>query len=423
MDFEFENKDDIVYDDAEMQEEFENFSDEEQDEYEDISSSSKEGYDIMSSSAPKKKKRNVKRIIINSVTSVVLAISILISTMMGWYIGNADSTLQDVPLLQWLFGASKYGDISYEEGGENDDQYEKWKISDNVNVTYFLVVGCDWTSSKQTDVIVVVCMDHKNKTVSMLQIPRDTYTDKYSADGKINSVYVNAREGELKINALRRCLSDQLAIPIDHYILFSIEGAVNVVDAIGGVEMNLKNSIRIEDPLDFGTYYNIGPGKIRMTGKDAIGFMRKRDGTQAEDENYDGSDIGRIKQQRKFYAALFKELLNMSKSELWKIANSCFNQVQTDLTLNETLAFATEAMKLDSKDIHIFGLPGQACSYGLSYYSIHKDDYVTMFNKYFNPYGEKITEEDVGMPELYSIAGYQKNDYWMNTDDSTLDDY
>ena len=419
MDFEFENKEDLT-------EQIET-TDMGNDEFVDISSSSEEEIDIMSSSnpVPKKKERNVKRIVINSVTSAILVICILLTSLMGWYIGNADTSLQKVPILQWLFGSSKYEGIAYDDAGKQESgDFEDIKTSISEDVTYFLVVGCDWTSSKQTDVIVVVCMDHKNKSVSMLQIPRDTYVDNYALDHKINSVYVNAREGELKINALRRCLSNQLGIPIDHYILFSIEGAVNVVDAIGGVKMEFANPIKIEDPLDFGKYYTIGPGEVKLNGKDAIGFMRKRHGNQSEDSNYNGSDIGRVKQQRKFYSALFKELMDMSNGDLWRIANSCFNQVQTNLSLNEALAYASDVKGLEMEDIHIFGLPGQACDYnGVSYYSIHKDDYVDMFNKYFNPYGDPLTMEDIYIPEVYVLAGHAKNEYWMSTDDSTLKDY
>ncbi len=421
MNFDFENKDDFT---------------EEPDEqgFTDISSSSESPAfdefdnfeDVMSFSEKpdEKPKRNKKRIIINSVTSVILAFCVLLTTIMGWYVSNADTSLQKVPILRWLFGSSKYGDISYDDANQVESgDFEELVKSISNDVTYFLVVGCDWTDSKQTDVIVVVCMDHKNNTVSMLQIPRDTYVNG-SPDNKINSVFNSARDGELKINALRRCLSSQLGIPIDHYILFSIEGAVNVVDAVGGVTMNFDNKIKIEDPLKFGKYYTIGPGKVRMSGKDAIGFMRKRRiDSQEEAGDYDGSDIGRVKQQRKFYAALFKELMGMSTTEIWKIANSCFNQIQTDLTMNETVAYALAAKKLSMDNIHIFGLPGQAASYGLSYYSIHKDDYVKCFNQYFNPYGEPITEEQITIPEIYSIAGYQKNEYWMSTEDSTLQEY
>lgn len=419
MDFEFENKDDMpenndipnIKDDFFM---FEDISSETEpegegtDEFEDISSTS--------SNPPRShsKPRNVKRIVLNSVISVVLGISVLMTSLMGWYVGSADSALHDIPLFRWLFG----GDVQNTESEIGD--FEDLKISSSEDVSYFLVVGCDWTSSKQTDVIVVVCMDHKKDTVSMLQIPRDTYVNTLYGGNRINSVFPNAREGELPINALRRCISDQLQIPIDHYVLFSIEGAVNVIDAIGGVEMNLSSKIRIENPLKFGKYYYIGPGKVKLSGKDAIGFMRKRYGNE---EGYNGSDIGRVKQQRKFYAALFNELLKMSKTEIFKVANGCFNQIQTDLTLNETAAFALAAKELDKENIHIFGLPGQACSYGASYYSIHRDEYVEMFNTYFNPYGEPITIDMVKAPDLYLIAGQTKNDYWMPTEDSTLNDY
>ncbi len=417
MNFDFENKDEFIIDEDE-----DTTTPNTLDEFEDISSNSGDGnMDFISSFSDNngKKKVNKTRVIINSVTSVILAISLLLTTVMGWFLASADGSVTDNFLLKLLFGGGNKQQVQEEE----DPGFPELMVSKNKDVTYFLVVGCDWTDTQQTDVIVVVCMDHKNKTVSMLQIPRDTYVGYINAY-KINAVFPNAQQGELKINALRRCLSNQLGIPIDHYILFSIEGAVNVVDAIGGVKMNLPNAIRIEDPLDFGNYYNIGPGEVQLSGKDAIGFMRKRSGDQSEDVNYDGSDIGRVKQQRKFYAALFKELQNMSKGEVFKVANSCFNEIQTDLTLNETVAFAWEAMKLDTENIHIFGMPGQACYYeGISYYSIHRDDYIEIFNKYFNPFDEPITEEDVPCPEIYKMAGYDKNDNWLKPEDSTLDEY
>ena len=417
MNFDFENKDEFIIDEDE-----DTTTPNALDEFEDISSNSGDGnMDFISSFSNNngKKKVNKTRVIINSVTSVILAISLLLTTVMGWFLASADGSVTDNFLLKLLFGGGNKQQVQEEEEGD----FPELVTSNNKDVTYFLVVGCDWTSTQQTDVIVVVCMDHKNKTVSMLQIPRDTYVGYINAY-KINAVFPNAQQGELKINALRRCLSNQLGIPIDHYILFSIEGAVNVVDAIGGVKMNLPNAIRIEDPLDFGNYYNIGPGEVQLSGKDAIGFMRKRSGDQSEDVNYDGSDIGRVKQQRKFYAALFKELQNMSVPEIWKVAYSCFDQIQTDLTLNETVSFALEAMKLDTENIHIFGMPGQACYYeGISYYSIHRDDYIEIFNKYFNPFEEPITEEDVPCAEIYKMAGYDKNDNWLKPEDSTLDEY
>ena len=419
---------------------FEDFSEENKDkpvflgnDFSDISSTSDNTVDISSFSGNSpssgksngKKPRNKKRIIINVTTSVVLVICILMTTLMGWFINNADTSLKDVPILKWLFGSGNYEDIGYDDANKTESgDFADLKLSKSNDVTYFLVVGCDWTSTKQTDVIVVVCMDHKNETCSMLQIPRDTYVEGYAVDGKINSVYMNAKEGELKINALRRCLNNQLGIPIDNYVLFSIKGAVNVVDAIGGVEMNLKNAIKIENPLHFGKYYKIGPGKVTLSGKDAIGFMRKRYGSQDEDENYDGSDIGRVKQQRKFYAALFKKLQKTSTTQIWRIANSCFNQVQTNMTLNETVAYTLAAKALKMKKIHIFGLPGQAATYqGLSYYSIHRDDYLECFNKYFNPHGKKLTMDDFKCPEIYSLAGYDKNNNWLTGDDSTLNEY
>ncbi len=396
MDFDFEPIEEVSFDDEENEDIIE--TEETTDEYEDISSSSlesEEEFDIMSMG--KKKKRNKLRIVLNTVISVVLAISLLLTAGGIFYLNIEDKTVT-----------------------KNNDVFVPPYASASEDVTYFLVVGCDWTETKQTDVIVVVCMDHKKNKVSMLQIPRDTYIN---TGNKINSAYAMAPEGK-RINALCQVLSNELCIPIDQYVMFSIEAAVKVVNALGGVEMKLSSPIRIEDPLKFGKYYYLEPdanGMVNLSGRDAIGFMRKRFGNE---EGYEtGSDIGRIKQQRKFYSALFKKLTQMTPAQVAKIASECMNEVQTSLTYNDAVSYAVEVMKMDIKNIHIFGLPGQGADYyGGSYYSIHKDEYVEMFNKHFNPYGKKITVEDAQMTELHTMNGDQYYQ-WLTNEDSTLEDY
>ncbi len=402
MDFEFQPIEDVDYDDSENEDIIEGGEDSEnssENDFVDISSSSDVGgeddFDLMSMG--KKKKRNKLRVAINVVTSIILAISLLLTA-----------------------GGITYLNIEDETVTNNSEVFIPPHVSSSADVTYFLVLGCDWTETKQTDVMVVVCMDHKKDKVSMLQIPRDTYIN---TGYKINSAYAMAPEGK-RLNAVCQVLSNELQIPIDHYVLFSIEAAVKVVDTLNGVKMKLDYPIRIENPLKFGKYYTLRPdenGYVNLSGKDAIGFMRKRKGNEVGYET--GSDIDRIKMQRKFYAALFKKLTQMSASQVATIASECMDEVQTSLTYNDALAYAYEVMKMNMKDVHIFGLPGQGAWHnGGSYYSIHKDEYVKMFNKHFNPYGDKITVEDVGMTELHTLNG----DYyyeWLTGEDSTLEDY
>ena len=97
MNFDFENKDEFITEDSEETSAPESFS-----EFEDISSNSDDSeMDFVSSFSTDftKKKVNKTRVIINTVTSVILAISILFTTVMGWFLASADGAVTDNFLL------------------------------------------------------------------------------------------------------------------------------------------------------------------------------------------------------------------------------------------------------------------------------------------------------------------------------------
>ena len=95
---------------------------------------------------------------------------------------------------------------------------------------------------------MVVCYQYEQNTANILQIPRDTIVSRDFSDGthKINSVYSNADEGERNIDALIRCLDDQLNIQIDHYATVTLSGLRDIVDTVGGVEIDNPKGMYVE---------------------------------------------------------------------------------------------------------------------------------------------------------------------------------
>lgn len=363
----------------------------------------------------RKKKHNKVRILINTVASLVLAFSILMV--------SATVVLGMHP-------------ITDENGGvETAEGLEDLVTSSHSGVSYVLVIGLD-KSEALTDIILVACIDHEKGTMSLLQIPRDTFVGTDIPTCKVNAVYNNPRSGELKINALRRRLSSAFGIPIDHYVIFTLEGFRNVIDAIGGVDINItqENGIRIENHVD-GTDMVIGPGEVHLDGIMAEGFMRKRYGVRigtatSGEEGYGLGDISRVQQQRVFYAAVAKKLKAMSLASMIKIATTCYDQVSTSMSVSEMLAYAKEVQSIDMESMVIKTVPGQFVNYNagkingnvaLSYYSVIKSEYVAMYNEYFNPYGTQLTESDINVPELHKLLGITETGSVV-TDGGTLGD-
>lgn len=323
---------------------------------------------------------------VNIITSVILTFSVLLSGLMGYYLIISDDNV----------GGLKTGDVV-------SDGYEELDYSENNDATYMLVCGVD-LSEKLTDIIVVVCFDHAKNTISCLQIPRDTFIDYDVPTCKMNAVYGSVRKGESNINALRRKLSSHFGIPIDHYVIFTVDGFMNVVDAVGGVKINItqKGGIKIEDQKTY-QQYTIGPGWVTLDGNAAAGFVRKRHGRET---GYGKGDISRLEAQRLMYVALVKKLKSMGVGTMANVTKSCYNEISTDMTVNQLLGYAKAAKSVEFSNFSVFTLPGQCCTYKkLSMYSLHKQEYVDLYNNNFNPYGEALTVDSIKAIELHTAQG------------------
>ena len=348
----------------------------------------------------RKKKKRVGLIVTNVVTSIVLVLSIL--------------TMSGMVMLNMRFQDQSMGEV--DDGGIVESLTGIVK-STNENVTYFLILGTD-EQNTLTDVIMVGCFDHGNSNLNILQIPRDTYIGSDIPSGKVNAVYGNASKGQSKIEFLIKRINDYFGLPIDHYVLVQLSAFRNVVDAVGGVDIDLPNALEVSDSATY-EFYTIGPGLTHLDGRQAEGFVRNRSGP-----GYASGDMARVEAQRRFYAAFAQKVMNMGLASMVKIVTSCYDQFKTDMSVGQMLGYAKELRQVSMDSINIYAVPGQAGYYtppgmrqNLSYYSIHKDDYVDLINEHFLPYDDPISESDLKIDELHT----QKTQSWIKDGESFSD--
>lgn len=363
-------------------------------EYTDISSNSDSSNEIYSSTGgngidlnsmsrkARKKKVSVPLIVTNVFLSLLLVFSTVVfcgTTYLGKSLADRDKI----------------------DTHEQDD-FENIMVSTDENVAYFLVCGVD-LSENLTDIIMVVCYDLKAKKVNILQIPRDTFIGTDVPTGKVNAVYGHPRTGESKIKCLMRRINTEFGLPLDYYITVTIKGTEKIIDAMGGVDINLKRSYTlIDDTTSPQTKKYFETGKQHLSGQWATALIRHR-------SSYDQGDMGRIKAQRSVYAAIMKKMINIDAVQMFNIVKDCMNDVSTNLTVGQALGYAKEARSLSLKKVKVMSIPGQSGYYNptgaqtLSYYSVHKDKFVQMLNLYFLPYrNTPITAEDIEVRELHS---------------------
>ncbi len=257
-----------------------------------------------------------------------------------------------------------------------------------------LLVGHD-KLAYLADVTMLVSVDTKYNTVSVMQIPRDTYvsTDVYT--GKINatfSTYYSIARGEKAEDPYLEALNDyasllekNLCINIHHVAIMNLDGFKNIVNALGGVDVYVPNAMYYEDP-EQELYIDIPAGEQHLDGAAAEGFVRFRSG-------YVQADLGRVNAQKIFMTAFFNKLKSTIKSVDVATLNSLLDEVEknvhTDLSVSDLLYFAKTALKIDLDKITMMTAPGSVSG---MYYVINRQATLKAINDYFNVYNKDISD-------------------------------
>ena len=171
----------------------------------------------------------------------------------------------------------------------------------------------------------------------------------------------------------------------DKYVLVSVDAFVDIIDAIGGVEVDVPINMYYKDPTQNLTI-NIKKGLQVLDGYDSMGFMRYR-------ATYADGDLGRIKVQHTFVEAVIKKMLTPSTfARIPEISEIILDNLETDLTLGNAIWLGKQMLTMNLEtDVNMHTLPGRADYYdGLSYYFSNEEESLLLINEYYNPYTDPI---------------------------------
>jgi LCP family protein required for cell wall assembly len=212
-------------------------------------------------------------------------------------------------------------------------------------VVTFLLCGIDDESGRglgqRTDVILLVNYDIAAKKINVLQIPRDTYVETTSSH-KINAVYSESKKG---IKGLASEISQMFQVSIDHYATIKMDGFKDLVDAVGGVTVDVKVDI------DWGGGLTLKKGVQTLDGTHAEMLIRER-------HAYNTGDIGRLQTQRSFLAAFVEKVMSLSGTQLLSLIPAALNYISTDMTAAQILGYLDTVKSLQMSNIVMHLLPG-----------------------------------------------------------------
>lgn len=191
-----------------------------------------------------------------------------------------------------------------------DDSDTKNAIRDlkNSNEKFqVLLIGVDSLNNRRSDntrsdVMMLLDVDGDKKRVSLISIPRDSRVD-ISGHGKtkINHAYAYGK-ADLALETMNKTLG----LNVPYYIVVDYEFVKEVVDIVGGIEVNVPMDMDYEDPTaDPPLSIHLKQGLQTLNGDEAMQFLRFRKG-------YKNADLDRVKAQQAFMSAFLGKLKSTS---------------------------------------------------------------------------------------------------------------
>lgn len=244
----------------------------------------------------------------------------------------------------YLIVGAVYNKMTYEEQEGLADGPLK---SDGV--ISVLLIGSDSRDSSsggRSDAMILLTISDRTKTVHMTSLLRDMYVEIPGHDGnRLNAAYAYGG-AEL----LLETINQNLGTSVNRYAVVNFEAFANLVDAVGGVDMELTNeevgwvNAYLNEynelrgmPLETDYLDTSLSGNIHLNGAQALAYCRNR---------YIGTDFGRTQRQRKVLTAVLQKLPVAAVTNPAEIVNGLFGNLTTNLTQVECTQLALSAGKL-----------------------------------------------------------------------------
>ncbi|MFF1991506.1 LytR family transcriptional regulator [Bacillus mycoides] len=239
---------------------------------------------------------------------------------------------------------------------KSDKRDKKVDISDNKPIS-ILLMGVDQedNGTGRSDSLMLFTLNPKTKSMKITSIPRDSYTEivgKGKKD-KINHAYAFGG-----IDMTVKTVENFLNVPVDHYIEVNMAGFKDIVDAVGGVDVN--------NDLEFTSREShFAKGNIHLNGETALKYTRMR----YEDPR---GDFGRQMRQRQVIQAVIKKGASVSSlASYGDVLKAIEKNVKTSLTQDQMFDIQKnykDCME-NSEEIQIPG-DGHKAADGIWYYYV-----------------------------------------------------
>lgn len=332
--------------------------------------------------------RNRRRSIHRTILIVITFLLLIAVVAVGAY-----KCIVKAPQLPEKATASMVQSESSEAGTSEMSESEDIEQPDVRKPNYYNVLVCGVDNGRGgSDTNILVGIDADANQIHCVSIPRDTLVNVGRKLKKINAAYNIGG-----IDQLAEEVEMTLGVPVDFTVKVNLQGFIDLVNAIGGVDFNVPIDMNYDDPTQ-DLYIHFQKGMQHLTGLEAMEVVRFRhnnDGT-----GYGTEDLGRIATQQAFLKAVAKKMLTLSNvDKIGQFAKIFDRNVTSELSVGNMAWIGTKAMDMGLDHIKFSTLPGDGAGYykGTSYYTLDADGVLALVNEAVNPYDTPRTMDDLNL--------------------------
>ena len=262
----------------------------------------------------------------------------------------------------------------------NGEILDAVSVSKNDPVNILLLgtdIGTEGSKSaddpKRTDTMILVHYIPEEKKAVLVSIPRDTLIKLKLKSGRLRNAKINEANADYGTSGAVSAVQDLLNVQINYFIKIDYKAFRNIVDAVGGVDMEIKDNMNYDDTAqDLHIHFKKGE-TVHLDGEKAEEFFRWR-------KNNNGTglatgDIGRIENEHIFIEKFIDKFKNIAViPRIPSILTSVEKNVSTDIKPSMMIDYAIDLLKIDKSNVKMYTLKGTTPTiHGVSYFKYNPD--------------------------------------------------
>ena len=257
--------------------------------------------------------------------------------------------------VSFVTAGALHGKLNYSE--IEDTKREPFKEAGVKNI---LLIGNDSRNADEggrSDAMILVSISSRTNSIHLTSLLRDIYVDIPGHDGnRLNAAYAYGGP-----ELLMETLEENFDIEVNRYMLVNFQAFANLVDAVGGVDLELSNEEvqyvngylveynQLEGRAEGTDYLDSSlSGNIHLNGPQALAYCRNR---------YIGSDFARTERQRKVVAAAVKNAPFALVTNGSELIEGVMSNITTNLTKNELSGLMMQAPMMITYDMVSGSIP------------------------------------------------------------------